>query len=184
MFSLLLCHSCCNFGFSRRCALANPPPPFFNGNHTETGGGGITTKARHKSLQLTRNCKRSEMKRCRPESLSLPLELQLLRGICGLGVMFLRQPFVDDTYRRPYITAAFTWILSSSSFFSFSFSSHSGKEKKSEAHLLPQPPAHLSFKRRKPCRLLWTLRRLNSFKISFNYRPREAAETFFLNWQL
>lgn len=119
------------------------------------------------------------MKRCRPESLSLPLELQLLRGICGLGAMFLRQSFVDDTYRRPYITAAFTWILSPS-FFSFSFSSHSGEEKKkSDAHLLPQPPAHLSFKRRKPCRLLWTLHRLNSFKISFNYRPRETAETFF-----
>lgn len=146
----------------------------------QRGGGGITTKARHKSLQLTRNCKRSEMKRCRPESLSLPLELQLLRGICGLGAMFLRQAFVDDTYRRPYITAAFTWILSPSFFFSFSFSSYLwGLGGGSDAHLLPQPPAHLSFKRRKPCRLLWTLHRLNSFKISFNYRPRETAETFF-----
>lgn len=148
MFSLLLYYSC-NFGFLAVVRLRlSPPPFFFNGNQTGRGGGGITTKARHKSLQLTRNCKRSEMKRCRPESLSLPLELQLLRGICGLGAMFLRQSFVDDTYRRPYITAAFTWILSPS-FFSFSFSSHSGEEKKSDAHLLPQPPAHLSFKRRK-----------------------------------
>lgn len=177
MFSLLLCHSC-NLGFLAVMRWQLFSSFFFNGNHTERGGGCITTKGRHKSPQLTRNYKRSEMKRCRPESLSLPLELQLLRGICGLGAMFLRQPFVDDTDRRPYITAVFTWILSPS-FFPFSFSSHSGRKKKSDAHLLPQPPAHLSFKRRKLCRLLWTLRRLNSFKISFNYRPRETAETFF-----
>lgn len=97
--------------------------------------------------------------------------------------MFSRQPFVDDTDRRPYITAVFTWILSPS-FFPFSFSSYSGGGRwglglKSDAHLLPQPPAHLSFKRRKPCRLLWTLRRLNSFKISFNYRPQRRLQKHF-----
>lgn len=126
------------------------------------------------------------MKRCRPESLSLPLELQLLRGICGLGAMFFWGSLLSMTPTDALTSQPSSpeYWLPPLSFFPFSFSSHSGwggwgGKKKSDAHLLPQPPAHLSFKRRKPCRLLWTLRRLNSFKISFNYRPPGGCRNIF-----
>lgn len=94
-----------------------------------------------------------------------PFELQLLLGICGLRAMFLGQPLLMTctgvlTSQQPQRSSPFpAW--------------------KSDTHLHLHPPAHLSFKRHEPCRLFWTLCRLNSFKISFNYRPSTTGETFF-----
>lgn len=108
-------------------------------------------------------------------------ELQLLRGICGLRAMLLRQPLLMTC-----TSILTTQQLQSSSpeYQSLPFPACSLK---SDTHLHLHPPVHLSFKQHKPCRLLWTFCRLNSFKISFNYRPSETGETFFfffLNWQL